>query len=77
MLLQHVPTLVGKELAFFKFPRNYALNLKWIRQVDRTRKKCSGLSEHNILCEEIADSFEPDCSSAASMGLKKRKRLKS
>ena len=50
-----------------------------MKQVQRTRAKWSGPSEHSVLCSEhFTDScFQPDSAIAASMGLQKRRTLKS
>ena len=66
-------------ISFFKFPSNPSLRQQWTRQVERTRDRWSGPSKHSVLCAThfTQDCFEPDSAIAATMGLNKRRRLRS
>ena len=48
------------------------------QEVQRTRDRWSGPSQHSVLCSShfTADCFEPDSAIAATMGITKRQRLK-
>ena len=66
-------------VSFFTFPSDPVVKEQWIRQVKRTRAHWNGpTSKHSVLCEKhfMADCFEPHSAIAASMGLKRQKRLK-
>ena len=68
----------GHGTSLFKFPKDPELRQKWIKNVQRTRAKWSGPSEHSVLCSQHFDSscFEVDSELAAEMGIQKRRRLK-
>ena len=61
-----------------KFPRDHVLKRQWTKQVQRTRAKWSGPSEHSVLCSDhfTPECFEIDSLLAPSMGLEKRRKLK-
>ena len=65
-------------VSLFKFPKDQILRQQWVKQVQRTRAKWSGPSEHSVLCSEhFTDScFQPDSTIAATLGLQKRRMLK-
>ena len=65
-------------VSLFKFPRDHVLKWQWRKQVQRTRAKWSGPSEHSVLCSDhfTPECFEIDSLLAPSMGLDKRRKLK-
>lgn len=65
-------------VSLFKFPKDPALRQKWIKNVQRTRAKWSGPSEHSVLCSQHFDSscFEESTELAAKMGIQTRRKLK-
>ena len=66
-------------VSLFLFPKDHAIRLQWIKQVQRTRAEWKGPSEHSVLCSDHFndDCFEPDSAIASSLGLDKpRRRLK-
>ena len=42
-------------VSLFKFPKDPALRQKWIKNVQRTRAKWSGPSEHSVSCSQHFD----------------------
>lgn len=65
-------------ISFFKFPSDPIMRQRWTREVQRTRDRWNGPSQHSVLCAShfTADCFEPDSAIAATMGINKRQRLK-
>lgn len=65
-------------VSLFLFPKDPVLRQKWTKNVQRTRAKWSGPTEHSVLCSQHFESscFEPDADLASEMGLHKRRRLK-
>ena len=66
-------------VSLFHFPKDHARRQQWIKQVQRTRSRWKGPSEHSVLCSDHfnEDCFEPDTAIASSLGLDKpRRRLK-
>ena len=51
----------NKKGVLFKFPVDSKLRRAWTLQVQRTRDKCKGPSEHSALCSEhfTEECFEP------------------
>ena len=64
-------------ISLFKFPNDPALRRQWEKQVQRTRAEWKAI-EHLYLRSEhfTSDCFEADTATAATFGIKKRKRLK-
>lgn len=62
-------------VSLFKFPKDPVLRQKWVKNVQITRARWSGPSEHSVLCSEHFDSscFEPDSELASQMGMQKLK----
>ena len=65
-------------ISFFKFPSDPVMRQRWTREVQRTRDRWSGPSQHSVLCAShfTANCFEPDSAITATMGIAKRQRLK-
>ena len=65
-------------VSLFAFPRDPSLRQEWLKQVQKTRARWSGPSEHSVLCSchFTEDCFEPDTLLAPKLGLAKRKMLK-
>ena len=66
-------------VSLFQFPRDSVLRQQWSQQVRRTRAQWSGLSEYSVLCSKhfTESCFEPSSVLASTLGLEKRRRLKS
>ena len=65
-------------VSLFRFPKDPALRLRWIKQIKRTRAKWTGPTDRSVLCSKhfTEDCFEPTSALGASFGLKMRLKLK-
>lgn len=65
-------------VSLFQFPRDPALRIQWIKEVQRTRANWQGPSDYSVLCSDhfTTDCFEEDAAIAARFGISKRRRLK-
>ena len=70
--------MYADNVSLCKFPRDNVIKWQWTKQVQRTRAKWSGPSEHSVLCSDhfTPECFEIDTLLAPSMGLEKRRKLK-